>query len=321
MRGVVLSVVLLLSLLVHSGAPTFTKLNVAPLSALRSVQKWFAPFDGPPASAQWMYLMRENLANMTPPELTLPGTHDSGAYYLSNDISPGVPDWLLDLVKVLEDMGVDSIGIVREWAITQYLTVYQQLLLGARFIDLRACWDEKNELLRTLHFLMGDPFENLLRDIKTFVQQFPNELVILQFGDFSGMNDTTHQQLLSMIENYLGPCLYPRTNGFADNYASMMAKGQRVVAFYDADSYLTNRPWLWSSGNNMPNQWANVDNFPAMLPIETTSVQEQTGNPQDIYKLQWLLTASAERIIKGIDPFEHVCTSFAFGLLILSYLK
>jgi hypothetical protein len=283
--------------------------------------------DSPP-TARWMSLMANTLAPMTIPDMVLPGTHDSGTYNLTDTIErdpDDLPEIVVQLIKILQnDFGIlEPYDIIKTWAKTQKYNVYEQLLRGNRFLDVRVCWDGHTyaalrpndvcELLRrpkfnflfcylrfrTEHLMMGDYTENMLADIARFMDENPGELVVLEFGAFNGMKDAQHQALIAMIRKYLGQWLWYRTWGWQP-YANMIAKGRRVVAFYDAEAYVLLNQDLWSTHHMLGQDWANVDNYPAMVQVELGSLPNMTGYPTHVYKLQWVLTASARRVIDSV---------------------
>jgi hypothetical protein len=74
-------------------------------------------------------------------KLIIPGTHDSGSYRLTS-------------VKVPNSEAPPSYlkYIGSSVAQTQYLTIFQQLILGARFLDLRIAFDQDKQIFRCLYF-------------------------------------------------------------------------------------------------------------------------------------------------------------------------
>jgi len=180
--------------------------------------------------------------------------------------------------------------VIKEWSVTQTYSIYDQLYYGNRYIDLRVTYDASKSEFRTLHMLMGDPFQILvnpftsdsicllipktikqLNDIARFMNESQGEIVVLQFGDFTGFTPLLHQVFLSNVTSLLGKYLYPRNQPFT-TFAKMVASGQRIVAFYDSSDAVANNNLFWLD-NDLPNNWANVDNYNAMLPVEVASVQ------------------------------------------------
>lgn len=103
------------------------------------------PWNPTPPTARWMELMDTVLAPMTIPDMVLPGTHDTGTYLLMDSLerdTDSLPEFVRHLIEVLQkDFGIrEPYKIIREWARTQSYRVYDQLVKGIRFLDIRVCW-------------------------------------------------------------------------------------------------------------------------------------------------------------------------------------
>lgn len=351
-----------------------------------------------------MSLTQQDIANLTLSELVVPGTHDTGTYALIEQLAPDVNVWVQDLLVTLRKMGVEKpYQVIKGWADTQNSDVYTQLYKGARFLDIRVCWSKDTAMYHTLHFILGSPTEEMLGNITQFLTDFPEEIVILQWGSFAGFNDTQHDNLVMLMHKYLGPFgMFPkslaprlaqaahilpkvgrpvkplesrrhdtafqrgassgerveqgegdrlpfvqgaagiedrgrsRVGVIADKYAyagltftygDMLRSGKRVLVLYDDMPTANRYDELWPSQEYLVSDWANVDNFPAMLDHETKSVQSQTGNPDAVYKLQWVLTTSAKMIVNAIlNPWDklrdlHQLSRLANGNNFESFMK
>jgi hypothetical protein len=130
-------------------------------------------------------------------------------------------------------------------------------------------------------------------------------------------DDTRHDNLVALINKHLGPFgLFPKSLARKDaqdnigiqfTYGDMRQAGKRIILFYDDAPTAKRYDILWSSPEYLVSDWANVDNFPEMLRYETKSVQMHTRDPNRVYKLQWVLTASAELIVDSLwDPWDKV---------------
>ena len=61
--------------------------------------------------------------------ITIPGTHDSGAYKLGNKVAPGDDNFYGQVVNVTKQLGINApMEIVRNFAQSQTLNIYQQLV-------------------------------------------------------------------------------------------------------------------------------------------------------------------------------------------------
>ncbi|KAK8791077.1 hypothetical protein WA158_005708 [Blastocystis sp. Blastoise] len=110
----------------------------------------------------WMEDNYDFIFNRTLFEITLPGTHDSGAYWFSKEIGlysrfynpdeekrllKGVPEddaTNMFLINLLSVTGVKYWKIGIPWGITQSYNISEQLYHGIRYNDLRVLWNGKN---------------------------------------------------------------------------------------------------------------------------------------------------------------------------------
>jgi len=71
----------------------------------------------------------------------------SGTYHLENAIDKAegaLPDWLINIIDYLKKEGVlEPFILIRPWAQTQFYRLYDQLVRGIRFFDIRIVWDGK----------------------------------------------------------------------------------------------------------------------------------------------------------------------------------
>lgn len=101
-------------------------------------------------------------------ELVIPGSHDSFAYDF----------------KILgpNESGMPRIAnlFIKLWAKCQSKTIYEQLLMGIRYFDMRIT--KYNGEYYTIHSLIAVPVNQVLHDILLFIDTFPTEKIILDFN-------------------------------------------------------------------------------------------------------------------------------------------
>jgi hypothetical protein len=62
-------------------------------------------------------------------DITLPGTHDSGAYVLYDDWGPGFEDpWVEELVNIANDFDIPVYSLVKGWSLAQNMSFYDQMM-------------------------------------------------------------------------------------------------------------------------------------------------------------------------------------------------
>mmetsp|Transcript_48493 Transcript_48493/g.146290 ORF Transcript_48493/g.146290 Transcript_48493/m.146290 type:complete len:226 (-) Transcript_48493:673-1350(-) len=110
-------------------------------------------------------------ANTSLADLTIPGTHHSGAYALSTTVNPNDPEY-----AILEEASYGLPDkVVSPWvcrfSLTQSLSLSEQLRAGIRYLDLRIDFDSETETFRTFHILFGPNAEVLFGQIAGFLKK------------------------------------------------------------------------------------------------------------------------------------------------------
>ncbi len=165
--------------------------------------------------AHWMERLFPVLQDLPLWQITVPGSHDSGAYRLSNAIAPGgsAPEWIQNLLRigdqiplVGQDLDNFILEVLHDWSLTQSLDIAGQLNLGIRYLDLRPTFYQNN--FYAYHSLVGPSFADILGQIKSFLNNISRELVILDFSHFANFQDEQHAQFISLIQETLGNLLF-----------------------------------------------------------------------------------------------------------------
>jgi hypothetical protein len=68
----------------------------------------------------------------------------------------------IEIIAISEKLGLEIDQIITPWLLTQDHDIYDQLLGGIRYLDLRTGWDEARAEWRTFHFEFGHPTKLLL---------------------------------------------------------------------------------------------------------------------------------------------------------------
>lgn len=120
-------------------------------------------------------------------QLAIPGSHDSGAYFVRDPAPECGGGFLNDLTP----------GTSKRWARTQHYDLYTQAELGVRSFDIRPYWDGHE--LRTCHTLDAASLDDVFTSTKTghkglnkFATEHPQEAMIINLSHFhTGANNGT----------------------------------------------------------------------------------------------------------------------------------
>lgn len=144
-------------------------------------------------------------------------------------------------------------AIVRDWARTQESTILQQLDAGARYFDLRIARKENDPDPTRLYFYHGlltcTDVETVLRSVKDWAEQHPQEVIILalsHFKDFGSNEQQLHQHLISFIKNLFTTKLIPKPMSREDapTLQKCWDQKQNVIMSYDY-AEATKYPEFW----------------------------------------------------------------------------
>ncbi|ODQ55987.1 PLC-like phosphodiesterase [Saitoella complicata NRRL Y-17804] len=170
-------------------------------------------------------------------DLVYPGTHDSGAYgsALLTHTADNKPFPMA--LPYLGSKGVEKLrnavqGVTR----MQESDVTSQLKHGARYLDLRFATPKgkgEGELWLT-HAFAYNPAEEVLREIASFVQEHPGEILIFLCRNAYPQNTQT-PQITSLVLKHLGAYAHPNlcNNSTYTSLAHMLSTNQRVILAWE----------------------------------------------------------------------------------------
>lgn len=153
-------------------------------------------------------------------ELTLPGTHNAGSDWKTSwPLIPGA-----------------------HWLACQHESFYSQLCHGSRVLDIRLTYDASAPGLGKfcIHhngYRNGRTLGHLVRDVEAFLQENPNEFIILDFHELSG-DDFDYAYFNKMMVHFLGRRLIPNQDrSLSLGQLKRLSDSQRVVVAV---------PWHWA---------------------------------------------------------------------------
>jgi hypothetical protein len=277
------------------------------LASLRPEQSQKSP---PRASlADWMAEDAASLYARTLHEVTLPGTHDSGAYWLSKQTIPDArfpPRWVAAAIAAAERLGVPVDEVITAWALTQTADVGEQLRAGFRYLDLRAGWN--GTVWCVHHAEVGVALSVVLDDLAAFVKRHRGEFVVAQVSHLDGAFSSAEKakrvrelkaSLTDALRGHLVPVAVTGDGALIlnDTIGEMVARDERVLVVFgdgdysdgdyssgqknardeddasDADAFLW-PPWTLHNG------WADTDDPDALVRFatdETIAFNEKGG--------------------------------------------
>ena len=177
----------------------------------------------------------------------------------TGEISPFYSKWMecIDdnaLIKNIampgsHDAGTVDIGSLGE---TQSSRISKQLSYGVRYFDIRV--EKKGDKLVIFHsILSGMAFDEVVADIKSFMQTNTTELLILDFQHFK--NDSM-QDVINVLENQLDTEKYAVKNNtnssdldFIDNLKLKDCRGKFIIT-WGSDTGVKDKNYLFRRNND-----------------------------------------------------------------------
>lgn len=221
---------------------------------------------------RWMSAHRDALASRKLPELAFPGSHDAAMYD-------------------------DETWTLENYVQTQDIDLHGQLDYGSRYFDLRPYWGL--EAIYLHHGgIPGPKLEEVLDDVKRFMEEGSGELVILKLSHFFGIfTDNNLKALNSQIEASLGDWLFKELDGRRLVDVSMdefLADGGTVLVVGDHDFYKAHPTpgfYAWGDDLSVYDKYSDTSTFEDMKDDQLGKFAEYDGS-RDLFLLSWTLTPS-----------------------------
>jgi len=248
--------------------------------------------------ANWMGVA--NISTLTLQQITIPGTHDSGTFDLTDEIL-GIPELYTEMVYIADKLGIPVSEIIIGWSHTQTENFYNQYLDGIRYLDIRCIYDYTDNTWKLHHsFVIGDNLEVLFQQTRQFLIDYPSEVLVLELSHNENQSQASNQMLFDMVQNYIGKYLLSPSMGFK-TIGEMISSGKNVILTCTLDNLPSN---FWSE-NTIINSYANSPDLTTMEQYNVHQIQSWQAHgiyPNQLYKMSWTLTPNADTILESIIP-------------------
>ena len=214
--------------------------------------------------ANWIKNLPPQLHDVPIRQLSLPGSHDSGTFYLdsASSIAPGEGKIIKDLACIFGGVAKRIIG---NWSVTQTLDIYDQLKQGVRYIDFRVAFVESTNDFYAVHGLYGLPYSELFADIKRFLIEHPKEFIILDFNQFYEFQAENHKEFMTTIEETFNEMLYAAAaKGPNCSINDIWGSSANIIALYKDDASTKENPLFWPR-DCIISPWCNTDNVDTLI--------------------------------------------------------
>jgi len=188
----------------------------------------------------WMYEDRHIIGDMPLHSLMIPGTHNAGAY--DANVGPS-----------------DALNLIRKFSINQDEDIWNQLLYGIRYLDIRVgYYPNTPEKFWAVHdFIKVNPLHEIITDVRRFMRS-TKEMVIMDFhrfpNGFSGSNENSHAALFRLLQAELGQYMAPDWLGRAVTLNDLWNMNKTLIITYSHNPSSAFSDLLWSEVRHV---WGN----------------------------------------------------------------
>jgi 1-phosphatidylinositol phosphodiesterase len=246
--------------------------------------------------SNWMALID---ANTSLADLTLPGTHNSAAYDLSTHFNENDPQY-----NYIQEatFGIDLPNkliakFACRFALTQSLSISEQLRSGIRYFDLRVDYDEETSTFRAFHLLFGLPIQEILKEIRDFIRTNPSEILVIEMRELLSPSVTAEkkQELAQTILEAFGSNLFPVTS-VLPTIGEMQAAGTTVIVAVQDGEINASSEMIWPTSGKIRDTFANTVDVEKMDEYNQERLVEFNAESDQFLfnKLSWILTPDTD---------------------------
>lgn len=240
---------------------------------------------------RWIGQVAQYNPNVRLRDMVIPATHDVGTY--------GISKWEFFYFT----------------AQTQRLSIYDQLRVGSRSIDLR--YGGKGSGREDVYIYhgpyRGPSFKVVFQDIARFAKENPGEFFIVLMQQEQKVNQDQKDYLIELVQTYLTPNAIRKEDQTwfnLDQVTIGQITQQKKNFFVMADSHILqvsadhksvdNTDYsaigIFSSDQYYQSSWANVNKTSSLWPYELKRIQEMSQQKNTLVCTQTMLTLQAKEV-------------------------
>lgn len=179
-----------------------------------------------------MSRLPEYLWDFSLSSLAIPGSHNSYSFYIDREANV---DRASDPIyrQFSEDFGELAADISYRWTLTQETTLIQQLDLGVRYFDMRVTTRPGKED-KNVYFRSGPNILQALKEFKRWLEDHPQEVILIDFRVVHGMSPAHHRYLLANMRQDVFENLFLECTGNVRGVTlrNMWATAKQIIIFY-----------------------------------------------------------------------------------------
>ena len=179
--------------------------------------------------------------------------------------------------------------------------------LGARYLDLRLCWNAEEKTWFAFHGLLAARADDVLRNVSRFLNDdaLRGEFLFLQLSHLYGSDAAQQVQLIELVDALLDSTrMLPKSHALATTtLGAALDAGYRMVVWMDNDEVVDKYDYLWSTYYTLSGEYANAQETAVMEEHNTMQLKTLGGGTADdapFFIQFFTLTPTAAMIVDGI---------------------
>ncbi len=192
-------------------------------------------------NSSWMKDNQNKIAAKHLYQITIPGTHFANAYGIAPSsqvcIGETLPDSISDNAIIAAKIGTESSTLKTNfinYLNTQTNNVYGQLRNGERYLEISIC--TQKAIYYTSNYYLTDPFNDITNQIKEFIGENPDEIIILDFDnnlrdDYGYMSDNEINNFHNYLQMTFGSYLTPKQDWQQLTFEKLWSTKHRIILF------------------------------------------------------------------------------------------
>lgn len=212
---------------------------------------------------------------------------------------------------------------------TQVVGTKELLQSGVRYLDMRLSFHESESQYYTVHNYFSTPLEEILSELKTFLEDNPGEFIVLDMQHVYGVDYDSEEDFLevfgyfeeAMILDYVYPDnLKPLFTVSYDDITDSKSKGGLIIL----SKFTEDNEYFWDYEQHVRSNWANEDDYDKIitfLDLEAESIILDSTFQDNFRIMQAVATMemSGSGIVNSFETWSLLGRAREFNEYLLEY--
>ncbi|KAF6038182.1 hypothetical protein EB796_003513 [Bugula neritina] len=220
-------------------------------------------------------------------EIVIPGTHDSA----TDEMTKHSPYATFNKLHRVNQQ------LVCLWAKTQHHTIYDQLMDGVRYLDLRI--ENHADGWKTFHGLLSNNLTDVLDQIGVFATNHNREIILVDLQNLVNFDFQDHVNLTEYIIKHPSIGLRMAGNHFgADGTLLDFWNADKNIIFFYTEGYRHFSHLYWLRHTSIENPWYNTPKKSVLQEKLLSGICKR--KPGYFHVSQLVLTPDAFKVVTGL---------------------